>query len=107
DPELSDLNITTLDKYIYLLSVYFISSLINMGLWFNFTNIVNAIFFVFASPTIIFILCRNHYFTLLSRFIKDEINKIYLFFLCKITSKIINKLSEVCLDNKSNIDYKE
>ncbi len=93
DSELSDLKITLLDKYAYILLLMISYYILTLFFWFNkYVSYVSSVMlFVLSLPSFLTIVTRYYYFVLFSQFIREEIRKLYLFFLCKITAKIINK----------------
>jgi hypothetical protein len=99
--------ISFVDKYIYFFTIMGLNIILNIFTWFNYSYEISRLLLILACPSILSVLCRTKCFLIIDTFVLKEAKRLYLYILCKITAKIINSLSKVCLDCKPNIDYKE
>ena len=104
---LENFNITFIEKYIYFFALQLISFLLGIIFWFHFYKIINCILLLFAVPSLAIIIYKNYYYVLFCIAVEHKIQEVSIYIMSKLTVKIMNMLSETCLNCKPNFDYRE
>lgn len=104
---LNDGYISITQKYFLFVVVQIISYIINTTLWFCCENIINGILLLLALPLFNVLIINSIYFTITYAYFADKIRHISVYTLSKITTKVINTISETCLDHKIKLDFIE
>lgn len=102
-----DINITFLDKYIYYLLLYLASSFLGIVFWFQYAYVFKCIIVFLSLSTFIRIFIQINCYKKVNTLIKETLKDLLLFFLCKLTVKLLNTLCEICLNCQPNYDYRE
>jgi hypothetical protein len=99
--------ISIIKKYFFFGVLYLLSFICNAVVWDHFKSFFDMFFLLLSTPMFCIVILSLTYFVSLYNFAIGMIKNIIAFVVSKITAKLLNTLSESCLDNSPKIDYYE
>lgn len=100
-------HIGTTKKYFFFAILQMLSYFSRLVFWFNFQILFDTVFLLLSLPVFTVIILSYDVFVEIFNKSLQCIKNIIVFIVSKITAKLLNTLSESCLDNSPKIDHNE